>query len=88
MIFLCCILIWHGLIGYRCSWILRDDGDADFSWIREVFISTIDGFRSKSKGYSLDMDLGGNCSQMSLGWKLGYLDEHSHYPCLVYSIVC
>ena len=49
MIFLCCIWSWHGLIGYKCSWILRDGGDVDLSWIREVFVGTIDGFSRKSK---------------------------------------
>ena len=34
-------------IGYRFSWILRDGGDANFSWIREVFVGTIDGFRRR-----------------------------------------
>ena len=44
-------------MGYRCSWILRDGGDADFSEIREVFIGMVDGFSRKSKGHSPDMDL-------------------------------
>ena len=50
------------MIGYRCSWILRDGGDADFSWIRELFVRTIDGFNRKSEGKSPDMDLRGDCS--------------------------
>ena len=62
MILLCYIWIWHGLIGYRFSWILRDDGDADFSWIREVFVGIVDGLSRKSEGQSLDMDLRGDCS--------------------------
>ena len=62
MIFLCCIGSWHGLIGYRCSWILKDGGDADFSWIREVFVGTVDGFSRKSKGQSPNMDLREDCS--------------------------
>ena len=62
MIFLCCIWIWHGLIGYRCSCILRDVGDVDFSWIREVFVEMVDGFSRKSEGQSPDMDLRGDCS--------------------------
>ena len=49
MIFLCCIRSWHELIGYRCSCILRDGGDVDFSWIREVFIGIVDGFSKKSE---------------------------------------
>ena len=57
MILLCCIWSWHGLIGYKCSWILRDGGDVDFSWIREVFAGTVDGFSRKSEGHSPDMDL-------------------------------
>ena len=47
------------MIGYRCSWILRDGGDDNFSWIREVFIGIVDGFNRKSEGQSLDMDLKG-----------------------------
>ena len=62
MILLCCIWSWHGLIGYRCSWILRDNGDVDFSWIREVFVGTVDGFSRKSEGQSPDMDLRGDFS--------------------------
>ena len=62
MILLCCIWSWHGLIGYRCSWILRDGGDVDFSWIREVFVGTVDGFSRKFEGQSPDMDLRGDCS--------------------------
>ena len=50
------------MIGYRCAWILRDVGDADFSWIREVFFGIFDGFRKKSKGHSPDMDLRGDLS--------------------------
>ena len=50
MILLCFFWILHGLIGYRSSWILRDGGDANFSWIREVFVGTVDGFCRKSKG--------------------------------------
>ena len=46
------------------------------------------GFSRKCKWYSPDMDLGGDCSYMSLGWRLGYLDEHSHSPLLVYLAVC
>ena len=62
MIFLYCILSWHGLNGYKCSWILRDSSDVDFSWIREVFVGTVDGFSIKFEGHSLDMDLRGDCS--------------------------
>ena len=29
----------------------------DFSWIREVFVGTIDGFNRKYKGHSPDMDV-------------------------------
>ena len=61
MILLCCIWSWHGLIGYRFSWILRDSGDVDFSWIRDVFFGTIVGF-NKSEGHSPDMDLRGDFS--------------------------
>ena len=50
------------MIGYRCSWILRDGGDANFSSIREVFIGMVDGFSRNSEGQSHDMDLRGNCS--------------------------
>ena len=50
------------MIGYKCSWILRDNGDADFSWIKEVFVGIVDGFNRKSEGHSLDMDLRGDCS--------------------------
>ena len=50
------------MIGYRCSWILRDGGDTDFSWIREVFVGTVDGFSKKSEGQSPDIDLRGDCS--------------------------
>ena len=71
-----------------CSWILRDDDDVDFSWIMEVFVGIIDGFTRKSEGYLSDMDLRGDFSWMILGWRLGYLDEHSHSPLLVYSTVC
>ena len=45
------------------------------------------GFNKKSEGQSPDMDLRGDCSQMSLGWRLGYLDEHSHSSLLVYSAI-
>ena len=62
MILLCCIWSWHGLIGYRCSWILRDGGDADFSWIREVFVGMINGFNKKSEGWSPYMYLRRDCS--------------------------
>ena len=50
------------MIGYRCSRILRDIGDADFSWIREEFVGTVDCFSRKSEGQSPDMDLTGDCS--------------------------
>ena len=50
------------MIGYRCSWILRDGGDADFSWIRDVFIWIVVGFNKKSEGNSYDMDLRGDSS--------------------------
>lgn len=50
------------MIGYMCSWILRDGGDANFSWIREVFVGMVDGFSRKSKGRSPDMNLRGDCS--------------------------
>ena len=50
------------MIGYRCSWILRDGGDFDFSWIREVFFGMVDGFSRRSEGQSLDMDLREDCS--------------------------
>ena len=50
------------MIGYRCSWILRDGGDADFSWIREVFVGMVDGFIRKSERQSHNMDLRGDCS--------------------------
>ena len=72
------------MIGYRCSWILRDGGDADFSCIREVIFGIVDGFNKKSEGQSPDMDLRRDCSYMILGWRLGYLDENSHSPLLVY----
>ena len=49
------------MIGYRCSWILRDNGDADFSWIRDVFVGKIFGFNKKFEGHSLDMELRGDC---------------------------
>ena len=62
MILLCGIWSWHGLIGYRCSWILRGGGDADFSWIREVFVEMVDGFSRKYEGHSPDMDLRGDFS--------------------------
>ena len=41
------------------------------------------GFSRKSEGHSPNMDLRGDCSYMSLGWRLGYLDEHSHSSLLV-----
>ena len=50
------------MIGYRCLWILRDDGDVVFSWIREVFVGMVDGFSRKSEGQSPDMDLREDCS--------------------------
>ena len=50
------------MIGYRCSWILRDSGDADFSWIREEFVGTVDGFSRKSEGQSPNIDLRGDFS--------------------------
>ena len=84
MILLCCIWSWHGFNGYRCSWILRNGGNANFSWIREVFFGIVDGFSRKFEGYSLDMDLRGDFSYISLGWRLRYLDENSHSPLLVY----
>ena len=62
MILIYCIWNWHGLIHYKCSWILRDSGDVDFSWIREVFIGIVDGFSKKMEGHSPDMDLRGDCS--------------------------
>ena len=62
MIFLCCIWSWHGLISYRCSWILRDGGDADFYWIRELFVGMVDGFSRNSKGRSPNMDFRGDFS--------------------------
>ena len=61
MILQCCIWSWHGLAGYRCSWILRDSGDADFSWIRDVFVGLVVGFTRKSEEHSPDMDLRGDC---------------------------
>ena len=62
MIFLCCSWSWHGFIGYRCSWIVRDGGDDDFSWIREVIVGTVDSFSKNSEGNSPDMDLRGDFS--------------------------
>ena len=50
------------MIGYRCSWTLTDGGDADFSWIREVFVGMVASFRRKSEGNSLDMNLRGDFS--------------------------
>ena len=50
------------MIGYRFSWILRDGVDADFSYIREVFFRTDDGFSRKSKGHSPKMELRGDFS--------------------------
>ena len=50
------------MIGYRCSWILRDGGDANFSWVREVFVEIVDGFKRKYEGYSPDIDLREYCS--------------------------
>ena len=50
------------MIGYRCSWILRDNDDVDFSYIREAFVGTVDGFSRKFKGHSPDMDLRGDFS--------------------------
>ena len=47
------------MIVYRCSWILRDSGDVNFSWIRKVFFGTTDGFSRKSKVQSPDMELRG-----------------------------
>ena len=44
-------------------------------------------FNRKSKGHSPDMDLREDFSKMSLGWRLRYLDEHSHSPLLVYLVV-
>ena len=38
------------MIAYRCSWILRDGGEVDFSWIREEFVGIVDGFSKKSGG--------------------------------------
>ena len=61
MILVSCVWSWHGLIGYRCSWILRDGGDVDFSWIREV-LGQLFGFSRKSEAQSPDMDLRGDCS--------------------------
>jgi len=89
MILLCFIWSWHGLIGYRCLWILRDSRDVDFSWIREVFGGTINGFSKNYEGHSPDMDLRWDSSYMSLGWILGYLNDnlHSHSPLLVYSTI-
>ena len=50
------------MIGYKCSWILRDGGDVDFSWIREVFVGTVDGFSKNyevlGKGVDYDFILG------------------------------
>ena len=56
------LLSWHRLIIYRCSWVLRDGGDADFSWIRDVLVGTVDGFSKKSEGNSTDMDFRGDFS--------------------------
>ena len=50
------------MISYRCSWILRDGGDVDLSWVREVFVGPFDGFSRKFEGYSPDMDLRGDFS--------------------------
>ena len=50
------------MIGYRCSWILRDSGDANFSWIIEEFFGIVDGFSKKSEGQSPDIELRGDCS--------------------------
>ena len=50
------------MIDYRWSWILRDGGDADFSWIRELFVGVVDGFNMKFKGKSPDIYLRGDCS--------------------------
>ena len=50
------------MIGYRCSWILRDGGDVDFSWIRDIFVGTVDGFNRKIAGYLANMYLRGDCS--------------------------
>lgn len=47
---------------YRFSWILRDCGDADFSWIRELFVGIIDGFSRKTEGNSPNTDLRGDYS--------------------------
>ena len=59
MILLCYIWIWHGLIGYRCSWILRDSDDADFSWIIEVYLGMVVVSVGESEGHSPNMDLRG-----------------------------
>ena len=50
------------MIGYSDPWILRDGGDTDFSWIREVFVGTINGFNKKYKGQSPNMELRGDFS--------------------------
>ena len=75
------------MASYRFSWILRDGGDVDFSWIRDVLVGTIVSFSRKSKEHSSDMDLRGDFYCMRFGWRLGYLDDSSHSPLLVYSVV-
>ena len=50
------------MIGYKYSRIIRDSGDANLFWVREVFVGTVDGFSRKSEGQSPDMDLRGDCS--------------------------
>ena len=62
MILLCFIWSLHGLISYRYSWILKDNGDVDFSWIRDVFVGIVVAFSRKFEGHSPDMDLRGDCS--------------------------
>ena len=62
MILLCFIWSWHGLIGYRFSWILRDSGDVDFFWIRDFFVEMDDSFSGKFEGHSPNMDLRGDFS--------------------------
>ena len=50
MILLSCIWSWNGLMGYRCSWIPKDGGDVDFSWIRKVFVGIVDDFNRNFEG--------------------------------------
>lgn len=59
--------VWHGLIGYKFSWIHRDLGDVGILFWLDIGVETIGCISKKFEEHSPGMDLRGECSWMSRG---------------------